>query len=164
MDKYQALRLRLALVLLLITGAGIIGIRELRVNQIRTLFEHYYIELPDFQEYERQLNDVGIEIIRTRKKDFEMMTFFKNEDSFIFTSQTSEEPLRMEVMNRIINTHLRPYKSLTSRSFKLFNTDKFWVEEGTVKLIKEQFRQSQYRNDLKQDFKLIEIKDINTDD
>ena len=53
------------------------------------------------------LTEKGGRIIQDRRSDFEVMKFFKNNDSYIFTAENSNKPLSREAFTSLINKFLK---------------------------------------------------------
>jgi integrase len=89
-NRYRAVRLRLALALLAITGIRISELLPLKMIQIKTLFTESWIAIDRSKRgpssHKAFLTREGINLIRDRAKDFEFLLHFKNENSYIFTS------------------------------------------------------------------------------
>lgn len=53
------------------------------------------------------LTPQGFKIIKSRRKDFEILMYFKTENACIFTAQYSDKPLERGPFNRLINEFIK---------------------------------------------------------
>lgn len=110
-SKYLAVRLRIALTLLFITGVIISELLTLRVCQIKNLLTNGWISIDRSKRghasHKACLTPQGFKIIKSRKKDFEILMYFKTENSYIFTVQYSDKYLERGSSNRLINEFIK---------------------------------------------------------
>lgn len=99
-NSFKGARLRLALSLLLVTGVKISELLPLRLNQVETLFKKGWIAIDRAKRgplnHKAFLTNEGKKLLKSRLKDLEQVSYFKNPDSFIFTAQDSTEPLQRD--------------------------------------------------------------------
>lgn len=88
----ERLDLRLALALLAMTGIGN-ELLPLKMIQIKTLFNESWISIDRFKigpaSHKASLTREGIKLINDRRKYFEFLLNFKNENFYIFTAEYS---------------------------------------------------------------------------
>jgi integrase len=129
-SRFRGARLRLALVLLLVTGIRISELLPLKLYQIKTLFVEHWIEIDRAKRgpssHKAFLTKEGINILRKRLIDLEIMSSYKSDNCYIFTAQGSNKPLDREAFNRIVNQFIKkcafkiPGKpNLKSHSFRI---------------------------------------------
>ena len=147
-NKYLKARLRIAITLLFITGVRISELLPLRVSQVKTLFAEGWIAIDrskrGHSSYKAFLTPEGFKIIKARKKDFEILLFFKDDESFIFTAENSNKPLARGPFNRLINQFIKqisqdmPNKpNLTSHSFRIGFITKLWRDTGDIEFVRQ---------------------------
>ena len=147
-ETYKGARLRLALALLAVTGVRISELLPLKVNQIENMFTNSWIAIDRLKRgpanHKAFLTPKGKQILKQRAKDFEIIMYLKNEDSFVFTPQNSEKPLCRQAFNRIINSfindsipQMRDKPNLKSYSFRIgFITD-LWRDCGDIEFVRQ---------------------------
>jgi integrase len=129
-NRYRAARLRLGLALLAITGIRISELLPLKMIQIKTLFNESWIGIDRSKRgpssHKAFLTREGIKLISNRRKYFEFLLNFKNENSYIFTAEYSEKPLERESFTNLINKFLKQsakqmdgQPNLSSHSFRI---------------------------------------------
>lgn len=110
-NSFRGARLRLALAVMAVTSVRIGELLSLRIFQVKTLFQKSWIAIDrkkrGLANHKAFLTKEGIQIVKDRFKDFEIISYFKGDDSYIFTSENSEKPLDREAFNRIINLFIR---------------------------------------------------------
>ena len=133
--SFRGCRLRIALMLLALTGLKITQLLSLKVDQVTPLFETSY--------YQDFFTPEGINVIQNRKDDFSILTHFKESDEYIFTAENSKKHLKREVLVRIINELLKnvcqKYNkklTLTSNKFKWGFLDKLWIDIKDIEFVK----------------------------
>lgn len=146
--SFRGARLRLALVLLLITGVRISELLPLRLSQVETLFTKGWISIDRVKRgplnHKAFLTKEGKKLLKNRLKDFELVACFKNPDSYIFTAQDSEEPLQRDAWNRIINSFLKESSqkldnkpNLRSHSFRIGYITQLWKDTSDLEFIRQ---------------------------
>jgi len=147
-NRYRAARLRLALALLAITGIRISELLPLKMIQIKTLFTESWIAIDRSKRgpsnHKAFLTREGINLIRDRRKDFEFLLHFKNENSYIFTSEYSNKPLERESFTNIINQFLRDsakqiegQPNLSSHSFRIGFITQLWRDTSDIEFVRQ---------------------------
>ena len=110
-NLYNGARLRLALVLLIITGVRISQLLPIKVNQVNNLLSKEWIEIDRLKRgpanHKAFLSTKGRTLLRKRASDFEIMKYAKEDDSYIFTPQYSADPLNRDAFQRTINLFLK---------------------------------------------------------
>lgn len=91
--NYTSIRLRIAFCLLTVTGIRVNELLPLKVNQLKTLIESYWIEIDRSKRgpssHKAFLSAEGRRLVNERKKDFELFFLMKDSDSYIFTSDSN---------------------------------------------------------------------------
>lgn len=95
-NLYQSARLRLALILLLVTKIQISKLLPLKMNQVESLFTRHWISIDQTKRgpanHKAFLTKEGAKIMKERHSDFEFLQLFKDSDSYIFTAENSNKP------------------------------------------------------------------------
>jgi len=93
-NNYTAARLRVALCLLDITGVRVNELLPLKVHQLKTLLTKSWIKIDRSKrgptKHKAYLSREGKRILKSRKKDFELLYLFKEDNSYIFNSQLDQ--------------------------------------------------------------------------
>ena len=120
--RYTSVRLRIAFCLLIITGIRINALLLLKVYQLQTLLESHWIGIDRSKRepanHKAFLTREGKKLVEKRKKDFEFIFLMKDEDSYIFTSESNyDKRLSRETITKDVNKVLRSVsKSLPDQS------------------------------------------------
>lgn len=89
-ETYVGARLRLALAILAVTGVRIGELLTIKVSQLKTLFTESWIAIDRSKRgpsnHKAFLTYKGKKIFSQRRRDFEIILFYKQDDSFIFLS------------------------------------------------------------------------------
>jgi integrase len=136
-NLYTAARLRLALTLLVVTGIRISERLRLKMGQIQTLFSESWIAIDRSKRgpssHKAFLTREGVKLIKDRGKDFEFLSYYKQDNSYIFTSQYSNKPLERESFTNLINKFIKQSAKeiegqpvLSSHSFRIGFISKLW--------------------------------------
>lgn len=81
------------------------------MNQIQTFIQNHWISISRLKggssNHKAFFSKEGSRILNERKGDFKFLLYFKNDDSYIFTSDNKPtEPIRRETITKEINTAL----------------------------------------------------------
>lgn len=147
-SKFRGTRLRLALVLLLVTGIRISELLPLKLYQIKTLFVEHWIEIDRAKRgpsnHKAFLTKEGANIVRKRLSDLEIMSSYKTDNCYIFTAQGSNKPLDREAFNRILNQFIKkcalkiPGKpNLKSHSFRIGFITQLWRDTNDIEFVRQ---------------------------
>lgn len=147
-DTYQGARLRIALAILTVTGVRISELLPLKVNQIQTLMTGSWIAIDRLKRgpsnHKAFLTQAGRKIMRDRLRDFEIIIYAKEYDSFVFTPQYSADPLRPESFMRLVNGFLKtsteklPSKpNITSHSFRIGFITELWKDTKDIEFVRQ---------------------------
>ena len=145
---YQGARLRLALVLLLVTGIRISELLSLKMKQVESLFTNHWISIDRAKRgpanHKAFLTKEGSRIIKERRSDFEFLQLFKDDDSYIFTAENSKKPLTREAFTNIINKFLKECArqmdrnpNLSSHSFRVGFITQLWRDTNDIEFIRQ---------------------------
>lgn len=147
-DTYQGARLRLALALLVVTGVRISELLPLKVNQLENLFARSWISIDRMKRgptnHKAFLTSKGNKIIKKRAKDFEIILFSKENDSFVFTPQYGDHFLNRTAFTKIINKFLKesteefPNKpNIKSHSFRAGFITQLWRDTKDIEFVRQ---------------------------
>ena len=129
--SYTSIRLRIAFCLLTVTGIRINELLPLKVYQLQTLLKSGWIEIDRSKRgptnHKAFLTREGKNLVEKRKKDFEFLFLMKNEDSYIFTSESNHNKmLSRETITKDVNKVMRSVSkslpdqpNITSHSFRV---------------------------------------------
>jgi site-specific recombinase XerD len=147
--SYRSVRLRIAFCLLTITGIQINELLPLKVGQLQTLLESYWIGVDRSKRgpvnHKAFLTREGRKLVDNRKKDFEFISLMKTHDSYIFTSESNHnQMLSRETITRDVNRVMHALsKSLpdqpriTSHSFRVGYISKLWKDTQDIEFVKQ---------------------------
>lgn len=147
-ETYQGARLRTALALLTVTGVRISELLPLKVNQVQTLFTDSWIAIDRLKRgpanHRAFLTLKGKKIMRERRRDFEIILFSKEDDSFVFTPQYSADPLDRTTFNRLINNFLTistdklsTKPNIKSHSFRIGFITNLWKDTKDIEFVRQ---------------------------
>lgn len=147
-NSFRGARLRLALALLLVTGIRISELLPLKISQVKTLFEKSWIAIDRTKKgpasHKAFLTQEGKHILKDRWKDLESVSYFKTNDSYIFTGEDSEKPLDRDAFNRIINDFIKDCSDqfegkprLRSHSFRIGFITQLWKDTNDIEFVRQ---------------------------
>jgi site-specific recombinase XerD len=147
-DTYQGVRLRIALAILTVTGVRISELLPLKVNQIQTLMTGSWIAIDRLKRgpsnHKAFLTQAGRKIMRDRRRDFEIIIYAKEDDSFVFTPQYSADPLERSSFTKLVNGFLKtrteklPSKpNITSHSFRIGFITELWKDTKDIEFVRQ---------------------------
>lgn len=147
-EPYQGARLRIALALLTVTGVRISELLPLKVQQIQTLLADSWIAIDRLKRgpanHRAFLTLKGKKIMKERRRDFEIILFSKEDDSFVFTPQYSADPLERTTFNKLINNFLTrstaklPSKpNIKSHSFRIGFITNLWKDTNDIEFVRQ---------------------------
>ena len=147
--SYISVRLRIAFCLLIVTGIRINELLPLKVGQLQTLLESYWIGIDRSKRgpanHKAFLTREGIKLVNERKKDFEFLFLMKNPDSYIFTSESNHNKmLSRETLTRDVNIvmhsvsrSLPDQPNITSHSFRVGYISQLWKDTKDIEFVKQ---------------------------
>jgi len=147
--NYTSVRLRIAFCLLIVTGIRINELLPLKVGQLQTLLESYWIGIDRSKRgpsnHKVFLTREGRKLVDERKKDFEFLFLMKNPDSYIFTSESNNNKmLRRETITRDVNRvmsfvskSIPDQPNITSHSFRVGYISKLWKDTKDIEFVKQ---------------------------
>ena len=146
---YIAIRTRIAICLLTVTGIRIGELLSLKVGQLETLVEEGWISIDRLKRgpanHKAFLTSEGKRIIKLRKRDFEFLFLMKDKDSYVFTSDRKpnqmlrRQTIRMDV-NKIMHSvsNLLPSKpNITSHSFRIGYISQLWKDTKDIEFVRQ---------------------------
>ena len=147
-ETYYGARLRLALALLLVTGVRISELLHITVEQVSNLYQYSWIRIDRMKRgpsnHKAFLTRTGTQILRKRARDFEIIQYSKEHNSFVFTPQYSKNPLERAAFTKIVNKFLRetsnelPDKpNITSHSFRSGFITKLWRDTNDIEFVRQ---------------------------
>jgi len=147
--SYTWVRLRIAFCLLTVTGIRINELLPLKVGQLQTLLESYWIGIDRSKRgpanHKAFLTREGKKLVEERKKDFEFLFLLKNPDSYIFTSESNhDQMLSRETITRDVNRVMRSVSgnlpdqpNITSHSFRVGYISQLWKDTKDIEFVKQ---------------------------
>ena len=147
-NSFRGARLRLALALLLVTGVRISELLPLKLDQVQTLLNESWIAIDRVKRgpasHKAFLTKEGKQMIKNRRKDLEMISYFKDANSFIFTAENSNKPLQREAWNRVINSFIKDCVHkldnkplLRSHSFRIGFITQLWKDSNDIEFVRQ---------------------------
>jgi integrase len=147
--NYIAIRTRIAICLLTVTGIRIGELLPLKVSQLETLLNEGWISIDRLKKgplnHKAFLTAEGKKIVKARKRDFKFLFLMKNKDSYIFTSDRKpNQMLRRETVTIDINKVMycvskglpdRP--QITSHSFRIGYISQLWKDTKDIEFVKQ---------------------------
>ena len=95
--NYTSMRLRIAFCILTVTGIRVNEVLPLKVEQLKTLVESYWIEIDRSKRgpasHKAFLRAEGRRLVNERKKDFELFFLMKEYNLYIFTSESNHSKM-----------------------------------------------------------------------
>ena len=146
---YTAARLRVALCLLAITGIRVNELLPLKVHQLKTLLTEGWIAIDRSKRgpasYKAYLSKKGKQILKSRKKDFDLLYLLKEDKSYIFTSQLDHNKhIRREQITKDINKimalvskNLPDQPNLKSHSFRTSFITQLWKDTNDIEFVRQ---------------------------
>ena len=147
--SYTSVRLRIAFCLLTVTGIRINELLPLKVHQLQTLLESYWIGIDRSKRgpanHKAFLTREGRKLVDEREKDFEFLFLMKNPDSYIFTSESNyHQMLSGETITRDVNRvmcsvseNLSDQPNITSHSFRVGYISQLWKDTKDIEFVKQ---------------------------
>lgn len=146
---YTSVRLRITFCLLTLTGIRVSELLPLKVGQLQTLLEEYWIGIDCSKRgsanYKAFLTREEKRVVEKRRKDFNFLFLMKTMDLYIFTSESNfTKMLSRETITRDINKIMRSVaKSLpnqpniTSHSFRVGYISELWKDTNDIEFMKQ---------------------------
>jgi len=147
--SYTAIRTRIAICLLTVTGIRIGELLPLKLNQLETLVNDGWISIDRLKKgpanHKAFLTAEGKKTVAARKKDFQFLFLMKDKDSYIFTSDRKPaKMLRRETITTDINKIMQnvserlPDKPrITSHSFRVGYISELWRDTRDIEFVKQ---------------------------
>ena len=147
--NYTSVRLRIAICLLTVTGIRISELLPLKVGQLQTLLESYWIGIDRLKRgpanHKAFLTSEGKKMVEERKKDFDFLFLMKTTDSYIFTSELNHKKmLRRETITRDVNCIMRSVSkslpnqpNITSHSFRVGYISQLWKDTNDIEFVRQ---------------------------
>ena len=148
-NGYTAARLRIALCLLTITWIRVNELLPLKVHQLKTLLTEGWIAIDRSKRgpasYKAYLSKKGKQILKSRKKDFDLLYLLKEDKSYIFTSQLDHNKhIRREQITKDINKimalvskNLPDQPNLKSHSFRTSFITQLWKDTNDIEFVRQ---------------------------
>lgn len=148
-NSYTKARLRVALCLLTITGIRVNELLPLRVHQLKTLMAEGWIKIDRSKRgpasHKAYLSKQGKQIVKSRQKDFDLLYLFKDDNSYIFSSQLNHnQHIRREQITKDINKimalvskNLPDQPNLKSHSFRTGFITQLWKDTNDIEFVKQ---------------------------
>ena len=146
---YIQLRTRIAFCILVVTGIRINELLQLKVSQLETLFNKHWIAINRSKRgpsnLKAFLTPEGKEIVKARKKDFQLLQLMKKPDCYIFSPEANHyKKLDRAVITKDVNKVMRrvseqlPDKpNITSHSFRIGFITQLWKDSHDIELVRQ---------------------------
>jgi integrase len=146
---YLHVRLRLAFCLLAVTGVRINELLNIKISQLKTLTQESWIAIDRSKRgptnHKAFLTKEGKQIIRDRKKDFQLIFLMKEPDSYVFTSEADHSKnLGRVLITKDVNKIMRQVSStlpdkpnITSHSFRIGYITQLWKDTKDIEFVKQ---------------------------
>ena len=148
-NGYTASRLRVAICLLTITGMRVNELLPLKVHQLKTLLTDGWIKIDRSKRgpasHKAYLSKKGKQILKSRQKDFDLLYLFKEDNSYIFSSQLDHNRhIRREQLTKDINKimalvskNLPDQPNLKSHSFRTSFITQLWKDTNDIEFVRQ---------------------------
>ena len=148
-NSYTKARLRVALCLLTITGIRVNELLPLKVHQLKTLLAEGWIKMDRSKRgpasHKAYLSKQGKQILKSRQKDFDLLYLFKDDNSYIFSSQLDHnQHIRREQITKDINKimalvskNLPDQPNLKSHSFRTGFITQLWKDTNDIEFVRQ---------------------------
>lgn len=148
-NGYTGGRLRIALCLLAITGIRVNELLSLKVYQLKTLLAEGWIKIDRSKRgptsHKAYLSKQGKQILKDRQKDFDLLYLFKEDSSYIFSSQLDHNKhIRREQITKDINKimglvskNLPDQPNLKSHSFRTSFITQLWKDTNDIEFVRQ---------------------------
>jgi integrase len=146
---YTSVRLRIAFCLLTVTGIRINELLPLKMGQLQTLLEAYWIRIDRSKRgptnHKAFLTREGRKLVEERRKDFNFLFLMKTMNSYIFTSELNHtQMLSRETITRDVNKVMRSVSkslpnqpNITSHSFRVGYISQLWKDTNDIEFVKQ---------------------------
>lgn len=146
---YRSARRRIAILILTITGIRVNELLPLKMDQIITLINSYWIAMDRSKRgsssHKAYLTPLGKKLVKERKRDFELVFLTKEKDDYVFTSENNPHtPLRRDTITKEINKILRnlseklPTKpNIKTHSFRISFIRQLWKDTQDIEFVKQ---------------------------
>lgn len=148
MRNYQGARLRIALVLLQVTGVRVSELLPLKISDIDKLFQQHWIAIDRKKKgpsnHKAFLSREGVELLKERAEDWQFLKYFKTLDSYVFTAENCEEAIGRQAITNLVNRFLATASkkledspNLKSHSFRSGFITKLWRDTGDIEFVRQ---------------------------
>ena len=147
--SYINVRTRITLCFLAISGIQLNELLSLKVEQLQTLVEEYWITINRSKRgpsnHKAFLTKERKKSIKDRQKDFQLIFLMKKPESFLFTSESHHsKPIRREVITKNVNKlmhqvskQLNDKPNITSHSFRIGYITQLWKDTKDIEFVKQ---------------------------
>lgn len=144
---YKSARLRIAFLILTITGMTVSQLLRLKMKQLIPFINSNWISMnrsklgPSSHEAYLNLTTLGKKLVDDRKRDFQILFAIKELDGYVFSSEKNNyRPLRSDTLTKQINLVLRKQSledklNLTSYSFRIGFISQIWKNRKYIEFI-----------------------------
>ena len=148
-SDYKSARLRLAILILTISGIRVNELLPLKVEQLLKLVKSNWISINRSKRgpssHKAYLTALGKKLMDNRRQDFEIIFTMKKLDSYVFTSEKNHyKPLRRDTLTKEINLVLRNLSknlpdnpNLTSHSFRIGFISQLWRDTRDIEFVRQ---------------------------
>ena len=120
--SYKSARLRIAILILTITGIRINELLPLKMEQLITLIRSSWISISRSKRgpssHKAYLTPLGKKLVDKRQQDFEILFSMKKLDNYIFTSEKNHsKPLRRDTLTKEVNSVLQNLDKILRKKY-----------------------------------------------
>ena len=147
--NHTSVRLRIAFCLLTTKGIRLNELLLLKMNQLQTLLESYWIKIDRSKRgpanHKSFLTRERRKLVVERKKDFESLFLLKNPDSYVFTSELnhnqmlSRETITREI-NKVMDSVSKSFPdqpTIPRDSFRVGYISQLWKDTNDIEFVKQ---------------------------
>lgn len=143
------MRLRIAFLILAITGIRVNELLPLKMKQLMPLIESNWISLTRSKRgpssHKVYLTALGKKLVDNRKQDFKILFATKELEGYVFSSEKNQyKALRRDMLTKEINLVLRKLgerldnkPNLTSHSFRIGFISQLWRDTGDIEFVRQ---------------------------
>lgn len=146
---YKSVRLRIACLILAITGIRLNKLLPLKMKQLIPLINSNWISINRSKRgpssHKAYLTALGKQLVDDRKQDFKILFAIKELEGYVFSSEKNQcKPLRRDTLTKEINLVLRKLgesldnkPNLTSHSFRIGFISQLWRDTGDIEFVRQ---------------------------
>jgi integrase len=148
-SDFKSIRLRIACLILAITGIRLNELLPLKMKQLIPLINSNWISINRSKRgpssHKAYLTALGKKLVDDRKQDFKILFSIKELEGYVFSSEKHQyKPLRRDTLTKEINLVLRKLgesldnkPNLTSHSFRIGFISQLWRDTGDIEFVRQ---------------------------